>query len=72
MKQLLVVLALLVVLPASAQWELFPVGQRSYFMDLTQPDVQVDLVLMDSVRVDPVEGTYHYNRTTIHGQLFSA
>ena len=70
MKQPLLVLALLAILPVSAQWDLFPLGQRSYFMDPTQPGTQVDLVWMDSVRLDPMEGTYLYNRTDIHDRLF--
>ncbi|MBP8824368.1 MAG: T9SS type A sorting domain-containing protein [Flavobacteriales bacterium] len=72
MKHLFLALASFVMLPVSAQWELFPLGQRSYFQDMSQAGIQVDMVLMDSVRVDPNEGTRLYNRTSIHEQLFGA
>lgn len=70
MKKLFLPMALMTMVQVSAQWAVFPLGQRSYFKDLTQSNDQVDLVLMDSSRTDPAVGTYLYNRATIHEQLF--
>lgn len=70
MKQLLLGLACSMAFPLAAQWDLFPLGQRSYFQDVTLPDMQADLVLMDSMRVDSTQGTWLYNRTTIREQIF--
>ena len=63
-------LGMCAMLSAGAQWDLFPLGQRSYYQDVALPDMQVDLVLMDSMRVDSTQGTWLYNRTTIREQIF--
>lgn len=72
MKQLLLGLACSIAFPLTAQWDLFPLGQRSYYRDMSLPGIQVDMVLMDSLRIDPQEGTYLYNRSSIHRQLFGS
>ncbi len=56
--------------PALAQWDVFPLGQRSYYKDLSQADTQVDLVMFDSLRVEPGTGTWWLNRTGIHREVF--
>lgn len=58
----LTTLAMLPVLPVSAQWELFPVRRRSYFQYASQGVSHVDMVLMDSVWEDLEGGRYLYNK----------
>lgn len=55
------VLALAVV-PAAAQWDLFPPGQRSYFEYEAPDGVRVDLVLIDSVVQSSGAERYLYNK----------
>ncbi len=72
LKQLLLGLACSGALPLVAQWELFPLGQRSYYQDMSLPGMQVDMVLMDSVRLVPPGDTYLYNLTSVRDQLFGS
>lgn len=69
LKQLLLGLACSGALPLVAQWELFPLGQRSYYQDMSLPGMQVDMVLMDSVWEDPQGGRYLFNKRSFrHAQ----
>ncbi len=55
-------LLLLAVLPASAQdWELFPLGQRSAYVDSTQNPVSVETLTMDSVYQSGDAQTMYFN-----------
>lgn len=62
MKQLLLGLACSIAFTLTAQWDLFPVGQRSYYQDLSLPGIQVDMVLMDTAIVAPSGGTMLHNK----------
>ena len=56
-------LALICAFPAQAGvWDLFPLGQRSYFADLSQTPVAVDLSLMDSIRPDGADTKLYFKK----------
>lgn len=69
MKQPLLALALLAILPVSAQWDLFPLGQRSYFNNLDLDEVLVDMVRMDSLWDAPDGSVHLYNKRQLRRSL---
>ena len=62
MKQLLLGLACSMAFPLAAQRDLFPLGQRSYFQDMSLPGIQVGMVLMDTTITDLSGGTVLHNK----------
>lgn len=67
---LLLSLVLLVAAPARAgDWEMFPLGQRSYFADSLQTPVPVEMYLVDSVRsIGDVE-VHYFNMALLNSML---
>ena len=67
---LLLTLLLLNTVPAQAGiWDMFPVGQRSYYSDSLQYPVTVDMYLVDSVRTVGARDIQYFNTSQLNAML---